>query len=209
VRKVWIVNCHVERSRYLDFLNGMAKAQLHPVLANKLELLKPNQLITVLIDVPVMQKEEEMMLQSLGHAERMGVNILRRKAKRTENSRRDQAEVLSRVTMGTVHLLTAEQRKDMTTQHWSLIMYGCWFGFCSSVCAALAENLATKFWHTNGLQDPDTGEPSTPDQITSFGVVVLGVLLVCSIIEIMMLYIYAIKHAMQTALGAGLTLIRE
>ena len=189
---------------YLDFLNGVAKAQIHPAFADKLEFLKPNQLMTVLVDVPVMQKEEKMMLQSLGHLDRMGVSILKHASRK--DSRGDEAAVLARMTEGAVHLLTADQRKSVTAQHRSMILCGCWFGFCSSVCTALAENLATREWHTNGLEDPDTGEPSTQEQMNMFATVVLCAMLFFSVIEISMLYLYALKHAMRTALAAGLRL---
>jgi|EP01046_Picozoa_sp_COSAG06_P029028 hypothetical protein len=190
---------------YLDFLNGMAKAALHPVFANKLEFLKPNQLMTVLVDVPVMQKEEKMMLRSLSFAERLGVNVLKRKSMRSE-SQADEAAVLARVTQGTVHLLTDAQRRKVRANHRSMILYGCLFGFISSVCAALAENLATYHLNTNGMYNPDTGEPSSKEEIKQFAAIVLGALVACSIIEICMLYLYALRHAMQTALAAGLKL---
>jgi Ca2+-binding EF-hand superfamily protein len=191
---------------YLDFLNGMAKAELHPIFAGKLEFLKPNQLMTVLVDVPVMQKEEKMMLKSLSFAERLGVSVLKRKAMRSASHDADEAAVLARVTQGTVHLLTDAQRRKVRANHRSMILYGCLFGFVSSVCTALSENLATYHLNTNGFQNPDTGEPSSEEEVKQFAAIVLCALLVCSIVEICLLYLYALRHAMQTALAAGLKL---
>jgi Ca2+-binding EF-hand superfamily protein len=207
---------------YLDFLNGMAKAELHPIFAGKLEFLKPNQLMTVLVDVPVMQKEEKMMLGSLSFGERIGVNILRRKAQRVaernggkEREAADEEEggtsprdaaVFARLAQGTVHILTDEQRREVQKIHRNMILYGCLFGFLSSVITALSENVATYFLSTNGIENPDTQEPSSEEEIQQFAAIVASTLLVCSIIEIAMLYLYAIRHVMQTALAAGLQL---
>ena len=203
---------------YLDFLNGMAQAELHPVFAGKLEFLKPNQLMTVLVDVPVMQKEEKMMLGSLGFAERIAVNILKRAAEQTSIRERDAAygedgggspreqAVLARLSQGTVHLLTDKQRRDVRKHHRNMILYGCLFGFVSSVTTALSENVATYFLNTNGIENPDTGELSSEEEIAQFASIVLSTLLLCSIAEIAMLYLYAIRHVMLTALAAGLRL---
>lgn len=200
---------------YLDFLNGMAQAELHPFFAGKLEFLKPNQLMTVLVDVPVMQKEEKMMLGSLGFAERMAVNILKRKAEKNSSRERDAAHgggsprdeaVFARLTQGTVHLLTDKQRQEVAKHHRNMILYGCLFGFVSSVITALMENVATYFLNTNGIENPDTGEPSSEEEIAQFATIVLGTLVLCSVVEIAMLYLYAIRHVMLTALAAGLRL---
>ena len=78
---------------------------------------------------------------------------------------------------------------------------------------ALSENVATFFLDTNGVirqhrlalrhrnsvrfalpagfENPSTGEPSSEDDIFVFGAIVLTTLLVCSIIEVGFLYIYA------------------
>ena len=60
---------------YLEYLNGMAQAELHPTYGAKLEFLTPNQLMTVSLDVPVDRKEAKLMMASLSRAERFGVTV--------------------------------------------------------------------------------------------------------------------------------------
>ena len=60
---------------YLEFLNGMATAAADDEFRDRFAALRPNQLITVLVDIPVMQKEEKMMLASLSRVERIGVGM--------------------------------------------------------------------------------------------------------------------------------------
>lgn len=205
---------------YLDYVNGMAKAQFHPVFADKLEFLKPNLLMTVSLDVPVDRKEEKLMLSLLTSAERLGVNYLKRTARRADekNTRRERdtprgepgsardAALYDRLTQGTVHMLADGQRKQMRNKHQRMIAFGCLFGFISSLGTALSENVATYYLNTNGVENPDTGEPSSKEDIKKFVMIVFSTLVVCSIIEISMLYIYALRHVMQTAQAAGLRL---
>ena len=72
--------------------------------------------------------------------------------------------------------------------------------------------IATMVIGTNGLIDPDTGEVSGENEIMTWAVVVLTMLLVCSVIEIAALYRYNIKYGMAVATacvdeGGGVVLL--
>lgn len=162
------------------------------------------------------------MMASLSSAERFGVNILKRKERRAaeKNARREHeqpdgksaaitassATLYARLTEGKVHLFSDHQRRELRTNHRHMVSYGCLFGFCSSLCTALSENVATYLLNTNGIENPDTGEPSSPTEIKGFALIVFCTLLICSVIEISTLYLYALRHVMQTAHAAGLRL---
>ena len=198
--------------QYLDWMNGMATAAADPVFAGKMEFLKPNQLMTVLADIPVMAKEERMMMDSLGYIERIGVNVLQKKdktrAEKGEVPSMDESydQVLARVSKGEVHELTDWQRSNVKRMHIQMLMWAAAFGFCSAVCTAVVENIATFTMKTNGIENPDTGEPSTERQIMWFGIIVLCATLFCSIIEIACLYLVRTQASPTTGYFPGTSL---
>ena len=103
-------------------------------------------------------------------------------------------------------MLTPRQRHHVHWQHMELLGFASFFGFVSSVSTALVENLATIVLGTNGIVDPDTGQPSTESQIMAFGATVLIALLLFSAVEIFLLYRYALTYSMTVALATGLKL---
>ena len=120
-------------------------------------------------------------------------------------------EVMSRVTRGEVHLLTTEQRKNVTTQHRHMLVWAAFLGFASAACTAGSENVATLVTGvvdtgSAGLRDMDSDEPATIGAIQLFWALTKTTLIVCSIFEILFLYLKAIKHSMMVALAAGLKL---
>jgi hypothetical protein len=173
-------NVAAEQVEYMDFLNGMATAAADPKFKGKFATLNPNQLLTVLIDIPVMAKEEKMMLKSLSGVERFCVNYLSRKsadrsatneaaASGASSLRSRDEEVLARVAEGTVHMLTDTQRKEVRHEVVTLISLSALCGFLSPLACALCENVATIAFNTNGVTNPDTDELSSPAEIMWFG----------------------------------------
>ena len=195
---------------YLQFLDGMATAAAHPEFREKFATLSPNQLLTVLTDIPVMKKEEKMMMKALTGVERMCVNILAKKArKQNEAGGRDDDEdeaVKARLAEHKYHLLTDSQRAEVNGQHIRMCLWAGFFGFMSALVSGVAENVATIVFHTNGVTNPDTDEPSAQNEIVGFAIVVGCTIGICSILEIVFLYLYSLKYAMRVATASGLKL---
>eukprot|EP01052_Picozoa_sp_SAG31_P016423 SAG31_NODE_1089_length_9972_cov_4.602856_4_plen_214_part_00 len=175
-----------------------------------------------------------MMMASLSWVERLGVRILTDNAGKWTKDRHDASvdkfcacgcgapcrgrhalhhqggpsvdAVMARITSGSVHLLTPTQRQNLMSQHAEALFFASVFGFVSSSLTALAENVATIIIGTNGIVDPDTGQASSESEILAFGGIVLITLMLCSAVEIAMLYRYALNYAMTVAIAAGLKL---
>ena len=175
---------------YLEFLDGMATAAVDKDFQSKFESLNPTQLRTVLLDVPVMAKEEKMMMKTLSGAERMCVKLLAKTAMKLEAGQGsvitdiyDSDDViLARLAEGSVHLLTNKQRTNVGREHFKMVCWGGLFGFLSATATAFSETIAMLIFDCNGVKNPDTDEVCTQDQIMGFGIIVISAIAICSIL---------------------------
>ena len=122
---------------YLDFLSGMAR-----VAASGLgQVDKPTFLLSAVTDVPVLSKEERLILRGMGRIDRVCMSVLTKDAKDAAQQRDKASDAAIRVRLreGTVHELEFGQRQQISTLHTHMLLLAALCGFLSAAACACFE----------------------------------------------------------------------
>eukprot|EP01051_Picozoa_sp_SAG22_P001357 SAG22_NODE_52_length_24288_cov_15.594568_25_plen_751_part_00 len=138
---------------FQEFLEGMVSVQEDPKLNKKFHLFSPDALMSLVLDTPVSLKEEKEITDHFTLMEKFGMSVLSRSAK--EMSGDEKTALLIKAQKGTIHVVTEDQKKALSSLH-SRNVYQCLAaGFFSAAGTAVAENLLLVELSTDGAANPN------------------------------------------------------
>ena len=161
---------------FTEFLEGMVNIKCNESLglAEKFNLTKPNQLMSLVMDTPVAAWENKEILSSFDGLEKFGMAVLN--ANDIEMSADQKTRLMERANEGTIHVVLPEQAKNLKSLHHRNVYTAFAIGFISCVrptrvlplrwCApltglvpmlqtitSLVENYMTSVYQTDGIGD--------------------------------------------------------
>ena len=118
---------------FTEFLEGMVtiKTDKSLGLADKFNLTKPNQLMSLVMDTPVAAWEQKEILSSFDFLEKAGMKVL--DANNDDMSIERKEALMRRANAGTIHELEPEQAKNLKALHHKNVMQAFIIGFLSCV----------------------------------------------------------------------------
>ena len=140
---------------FTAFLHGMAAVQRNPKTSEWVDILKPNrwELLSLLVDTPVSQAEEDEILSGLSTVERIGFGMAQRWSISTKMNEESTREVLSRAGKGTLRELVPRQLERMTSLQRRCVLYCGLIGLLFSSMPAAAENFLGYQLEVDGFKD--------------------------------------------------------
>jgi hypothetical protein len=157
-----------------EFLHGMASAQQDERTARWINVFEPNrwELLSLIIDTPVGELEEETTFQSLSAIEKVGVDILRRKRQDMDMDR--VRFVLTKAANGALSKLDNQQRANMKAVHRNAVVTCAVIGMVFAAMAATIENGLVAALAIDGLKDTywvctEESQLDTDPNSTTFG----------------------------------------
>ena len=102
---------------FSDFVAGMITIKRDPALSGIIPMDVPNrfQLLSLLIDSPINEDQEELIFDKMSGLEKAGVKMLRQMEKPMDKSQI--RETLDQACQGKLHYLTPVQRKSVVSTH--------------------------------------------------------------------------------------------
>ena len=171
VRKLWDVLNPAGKDwiPFSDFVEGMVKVKRDPELSQIIPLDVPNrfQLLSLLIDSPINEEQEQLIFDKMSALEKGGVNMLRTMEKPAPG-REQIRETLQHACQGRLHYLTDEQRKNILSTHWWCVFQAMFIGFFFTLWPGLFENYLVYTLETDGVNDAywtcteTIGDPNLP-----------------------------------------------
>ena len=104
---------------FSEFVHGMITVKRDPELSSIIPLDVPNrfQLLSLLIDTPINEEQEQLIFNKLSALEKMGIKMLN-KMKKPPPTREEIAVTLQAACKGKLHYLTDVQRKNVNNTHY-------------------------------------------------------------------------------------------
>ena len=123
-----------------DYLHGMGNVTRDPKCHDWIDIARPNQweLLSLIIDTPHSEAEDERLLEGLSWLERHGILLL--KTMRTPMEMEHMRDVLSKVGKGELRKLEPEQFRRMQAVHLECVLTCIATGFVFTALPALFEN---------------------------------------------------------------------
>ena len=151
---------------YAEFVNGMIKVKRDPDLSSVIPMDVPNRfmLLSLLIDTPINEDQEKLIMDKLEGAEKAGIKILEKMAK-PPLTRPEIKAVLFMACQGRCHYLTDEQRAAVNSIHLACVCQAAAIALVFTGLPGLWENLMVYTFETDGAVDaywmcPETvGDP--------------------------------------------------
>ena len=133
-------DCKAVTLNFNEFLHGMAAAQQDERTAQWINVFEPNrwELLSLIIDTPVSEIEEEAIYRSMSGVEQVGVDILRRKRQDMDMER--VRMVLTKAANGALSKLDAQQFDKMRSLHRGAVLSCAIVGLVFAAMAASLEN---------------------------------------------------------------------
>lgn len=163
---------------FAEFLDGMVNIKVNKDLglADKFNLTKPNQLMSLVMDTPVAAWEHKQIMEGFDGLEKMGMAVLNRND--SEMSQDRKRRLMERANEGKIHELEPEQASNLKSLHHKNVMQAFVIGFLSCVrstcmpvcsccsdsatnkrlsflqtCTSIVENIMTSVYETDGIGD--------------------------------------------------------
>jgi nicotinate-nucleotide pyrophosphorylase len=136
-----------------QFLHGMAAVQRNERTSQWLDIFRPNrwELLSLIIDTPVSEAEEERILTQLSSIERVGVGMLRRHWQEMDMA--NMRSVLTKAGGGELRFLEEQQIGRMHKLHDKAVLISGLIGLVFAAIAALVENILVYELGINGFKD--------------------------------------------------------
>ena len=152
---------------YGEFVQGMIKVKRDPILSTVVPMDVPNRfmLLSLLIDTPINEEQEALIMAKLEGAEKMGIGILEKLAK-PPLTREEIKSVLAMACNGKLHFLTDEQRSAVNSIHWWCVAQAALIALVWTGLPGVWENFMVYTFDTDGAVDaywmcPETiGDPN-------------------------------------------------
>lgn len=156
VRAVWdVLNpSGKEWIPFSEFVIGMITIREDPKLSSTIPLDVPNrfQLLSLLIDSPINEEQENLIFDKMSGLEKAGVNMLRTMEKPPPD-RQQIRETLGQACNGRLHYLTDVQRKNILSTHWWCVFQALFIGSFFTFWPGLFENYLVYTLETDGVND--------------------------------------------------------
>jgi hypothetical protein len=138
---------------FSEFVAGMIIVKRDEELSNIMPMDVPNrfQLLSLLIDSPINEEQEELIFDKMSGLEKAGVNMLRSMEKPMDKSQIK--ETLQQACAGKLHYLTDVQRKSVINTHWWCVLQALFIGAFFTFWPGVFENYLVHTLETDGVVD--------------------------------------------------------
>jgi hypothetical protein len=203
-----------------QFMDGMVRIKTDEKLglADKFNLTKPNQLMSLIMDTPVAAWEHEDILSNFAALEKMGIKVL--EAHNEEMTMERRRTLMVRANEGSIHSLHDGQREKLTKLHHTNVKQAFALGFISCFITSVLENILTWWLNTDGSNDMnkwnqtlgkyhmlDHNNPKDQERFLLFWAINGGALGICTGFEIAGLYYWGMKNSVRVANKLDMRLI--
>lgn len=146
------VNNHLT---FVEFIGGVQAVRKDDVLGGRIDLTKPCpwELISLLIDTPVSDRETKMIEKNLSAIERVGLKMVSRM--QITMRREEVRNVLHEAVDGRLHHLTEDKIHRLNTVWTRNVLQALMVSFISTGISCPAENLFSYWFRSDGLVDVD------------------------------------------------------
>ena len=140
---------------FIQFVVGVQHIKADERLAGRLDMTKesPWNMLSLLIDTPVSELEEERLTQNLNFLERVGLNMV--KNYQVKMHRKHIREVLEQCVQNKLHYLSDDKKQRLSTVHDHCVVQALLIGFISCGISCPFENLFVFLFRNDGLVDID------------------------------------------------------
>ena len=143
----------MEGLTFTAFLHGMRRMQDDEKCAGWVDITKPTQweLLSLLIDTPISEKEEKKIMDSLTPVERWGIKLLQNKSRPMD--KKAMQEVLTRAGNNKLRELNPTQVKNMASVRHNCVALCAFIGFVWTAFPAAVENYLVSEIGVDGFKD--------------------------------------------------------
>jgi hypothetical protein len=140
---------------FVEFIAGVQAVRKDDVLKGRLDLTRPCpwELLSLLIDTPVSERETKLLEKDLSAAEKVGLKMVSRM--QIDMERTQIRRVLQEAVEGRLHYLSEDKIKRMQTVWNHNVLQALMVSFMSTGISSPAENLFSYWFRTDGLVDID------------------------------------------------------
>eukprot|EP01048_Picozoa_sp_COSAG05_P024292 COSAG05_NODE_5649_length_1122_cov_1.413490_1_plen_335_part_10 len=149
-----VLNPHKDEGlTFAGWLEGMAQVVKDPRCKDYIDFAKPNrwELLSLIVDTPHSQGEEDRILASLTALERAGINML--KKMNTPMDKAHMRDVLTQAGEGNLRKVLPDQVAKLGSVHMDCVKSCAMVGFVFTVFPGIIENILLGAYETDGMTD--------------------------------------------------------